>query len=46
MGAVRATYHREAEMALQQGIKFPAADPTLRQIRQIITEKIHENSPS
>jgi spermidine synthase len=46
MNAIRTTYRREAEMALRQGIKFPAADPTMRKIRQIITEKVQVNGPS
>jgi hypothetical protein len=33
-------------MALQQGEKFPAADPTMQKIRQIINEKIKERRPS
>ena len=39
MSAIRATYHREAETAWRQGIKFPAADPTMRKIRNVIIEK-------
>jgi len=46
MNAIRATYRREAEIALRQGIKFPAADPTMRKIRQVITEKVLEGGPS
>jgi spermidine synthase len=46
MSAIRATYRRETEMALRQGIKFPAADPTMRKIRQVITEKVQEARPS
>jgi len=46
MSAIRATYRRAAEMALHKGIKFPAADPTMRKIRQIITEKVLEGGPT
>ena len=46
MSAIRAAYRREAEMALQRGRKFPAADPTIQKIRQIITEKVQETEPS
>ena len=43
MSAIRATYHREAETAWRQGIKFPAADPTMRKIRNVIIEKVQEH---
>jgi spermidine synthase len=46
MSAIRATYRREAERALHKGIKFPASDPTMRKIRQIITEKVQEGGPT
>jgi len=46
MSAIRGTYRREAEMALHKGIKFPASDPTMRKIRQIITEKVQEGGPT
>jgi hypothetical protein len=43
MSAIRATYHREAETAWRQGIKFPAADPTMSKIRNVIIEKVQEH---
>lgn len=46
MSAIRATYRRAAEIALHRGIKFSAADPTMRKIRQIITEKVLEGGPT
>ena len=46
MNAIRATYRREAELALRQGRKIPAADATMRKIRQIITEKVQQSRQS
>jgi len=43
MSAIRATYHREAETAWRQGIKFPAADQTMSKIRNVIIEKVQEH---
>jgi len=42
MAAIRTTYRQEADMALQQGKKFPAVVPTMQKIRQIINQKIQE----
>ncbi len=46
IAAIRATYRQESQLALQQGKRFPAADPTMQKIRQIINEKIKERRPS
>lgn len=42
MNAIRATYRREAAMASQQGIKLPAAAPTMKKIKNLIVEKVQQ----
>ena len=45
MSTIGAVYRREAQMALRQGMKYPAADPTMKKIREVITEKVQESRP-